>query len=121
MIRIEKTDWLDEDNYEGYIYLSDDTFRLNVFSDGTPYNTGEVFKGEIFIFDEKEVIRVETNHASAQITAGNDQELVGKLIFTPTKRLQIGDFALNLTGMNMPNDIHDGDFLQIIATRLDTY
>lgn len=121
MIRIEKIAWLDKDNYEGFIYLADDTFKLNVFSDGTPYSTGEVFQDEIFIFDEKEVIGVDTNSASAQITAENDQELVGKLLGAPTKRLLIGDFMINLTGVNIPNDMQDGDFMQIIATRLDTY
>ncbi|QBO35718.1 hypothetical protein EQG49_04195 [Periweissella cryptocerci] len=121
MVRIEKIDWLDEERCEGFLLLTDDTFKLTVFSDGTFWKENQAFQDDIFIFDETLLTLVNTRTASVKLITENEQELVGELSYSPNAKLIIGDFNIDLEGLVLPNDVNEGDYLRIIVTRLDTY
>ena len=116
-IWIEKVNWLDKDNGEADIYLTDGIYNVVCFSSSFYGDEEQEFKGQIYSYE------AENLYKKCEIRKKDDgiYHLEGKMVDRENKIVRIGEFVISLSNSQIDKDILLNDYIEFEISRLDIY
>lgn len=120
MITVKKIFWIDKDSGEVDVLLSDGRYLLECFSSDCKLFEGEVFSGIVHGFNVKNIFKSPVEKYS--IEKKRDYFYIkGEFVDIENELLQVGEFKIDLSDANIPNDIKQNDYIEFELSRIDIY
>lgn len=121
MIWIEKVNWLDKDNGEAYIYLTDGIYRVVCFSSSFYEDVELKFNGTIYSYEAENVYKKFDEKCEIRNNDDGIYHLEGKMVDRENKIVRIGEFLISLSDSQIDKDILLNDYIEFETSRLDIY
>ena len=122
MVIVDKINWIDERAREADVTITDGTYSLLCFSCPFSQHEKEIYQKLIYCFDVDGVIKsFESNPAVIKKSGFYEYMLRGELKKKESKIVSIGEFKIDISEAQIPNDIIDGDYIEFTVGRLDLY
>lgn len=121
MVIVDKINWINKEEREADVTISDGTYSVLCFS--CPFNQKEndIFDNLIYCFEVKGIAKsFESNPSIIKKNGFYEYMLRGRLE-KKEKIVNIGELQIDISEANIPNDIHDGDYIEFEVGRLDLY
>lgn len=121
MIWIEKVNWLDKDNGEADIYLTDGIYNVVCFSSSFYGDEEQEFNGQIYSYEAENVYKKLDKKCEIRKKDDGIYHLEGKMVDRENKIVRIGEFLISLSDSQIDKDILLNDYLEFEISRLDVY
>lgn len=121
MIWIEKVNWLDKDNGEAYIYLTDGIYIVVCFSSSFYEDVELEFNGTIYSYEAENMYKKFDEKCEIRKKDDGIYHLEGKMVDRENKIVRIGEFLISLSDSQIDKDILLNDYLEFETSRLDVY
>ena len=122
MVIVDKINWVDKDEREADVTITDGTYTLLCFSYPFNQNEKDIFENLIYCFNIKDIVKsFESYPAVIKKNGFYEYTLRGKLEKREDKIVSIGELQIDISEANIPNDINDGDYIEFVVGRLDLY
>ncbi|MBF0780538.1 MULTISPECIES: hypothetical protein [unclassified Granulicatella] len=118
MIKIINIEWIDKDNEEAEVTLSDGEHQLVCFAHPFNLKEGESIKNSIFILGYEEIFKSYENKYQIKYLGNLKQYINGKVIDRKRGLVQVGEFMLGGVYV-IPGDLVDGDYIEFLVYRCD--
>jgi len=119
---ISSIQWIDEENQEAEVFVSDGYFNLKCFSHPFSKNVKDNLTEPIYCLDvENVVIAYEQVPYVKKSDTIFGYFICGKFIDKKNKLILLGSIKLCLECAYIPNDIPEGVFVEFTVSRLSIY
>lgn len=114
-------DWLDKNNKEAAVTVSDLNYNIICFSDNLKYKIGDEIRENLIALDINDVKKISNNnHCKVKMNNTFDCQIIGKL-FNDKSAIKIGKICIDISGCYIPNDLKDNDIIEARLSRVDLY
>lgn len=120
MIFIKKIDWIDIDRKEAEITLTDKQYELVIFSDECLGKVGDEFDDILYAMIGKDIYKSEETACLAHHLKNFEYFLIARLFDKDQNIVQLGEFLIKIGG-GIPEDLQNGDLVELYARRIDIY
>lgn len=123
MTFVEKIEWLDKENKEASVTISDGDFSLICYVSSCDLIKNEKFNEKIYCLDVEYIylINDDTYEVERPDYSCYGYILKGKLADIDNKIMLIGNIKIDLSTTHIPGDIFEDQFIEIKVPRLDIY
>lgn len=114
--------WLDEENKEAELEISDSVYSLVCFSFPCYYSIKQKLLEPLECLDSKDfMISLDEKYKIERVNKGYSYRLCGKLTDVSNGIITIGNIVLHIDENIIPKDINNGDFVEFIVSRIDLW
>ena len=117
---IKEINWLDKENSEAIVEISDSKNVITCYAYSLEYNLGENIKENLEALEIKDVISVDRIQKEKVIMDGLSCNVIGVLCCKKCV-LKIGDLLINIQKESVPKDIKDETKVSARITRVDLW
>lgn len=117
---VKEIKWIDEENKEAIVEISDSKNVINCYAYSLKYNIGEIINENLEALEIKDVISVDIIEEEKVIMDGLSCNVIGVLCCDKSV-LKIGDLLINIQKENIPKDINDETKVSARITRVDLW
>jgi hypothetical protein len=120
---IKKIIWIDKDIAEASVIISDTEFSLMCYASTCTLTENKNFEDYLYCLDVSYIYAVDSNIYEIKKTDETyyGYILKGKLVNKTNKIMLIGELRIDLSNADLPNDIMEGQFIEVKVNRIDIY
>lgn len=119
---VKSIDWIDEENIEADVEISDGKYFIICFACPFNYQEGDVYKDTIHCLDIEYVYTSQENsYYVERIRKSYNYILKGKVVDLSNKIMKVGEIKIDVSNTSFPNDIYQDQFIEVKITRMDLY
>ena len=120
-MKVERIEWLNEENKEGDVVVSDGEYKVLCFADGLEYMVGDIVKEPLNCLDVSNVMRSEEKEPMIQQNFDEYECFVRGQIFLEEDIVKVGGIKISITEDNYQKDIKNKEFVEMKISRIDIY
>jgi hypothetical protein len=122
MATITKVEWIDESGKEADVTISDGTYSVVCFSCPFTLRENDTFVDKIYCLDAENIVKsLEDEPIIVKKDGFYEYLLRGKLEDKEYKIVRIGELQIDISEIDIPGDICNGDIIEFNVSRLDIY
>ncbi|SFH56845.1 hypothetical protein SAMN04487830_10242 [Pseudobutyrivibrio sp. OR37] len=115
---VKAIDWIDIDNYEASVVISDGLFDIVCFSDDCSYKVGDIIDDDIKVLGVHDIFISEVNTETIISQSGFRYEIIGRY---ENNKLFLGEIIISIDSELVPKDISRGDYIHVCIDRFDLW
>lgn len=120
MVIVEKINWIDKEEREADVTITDGIYSVLCFSHPCNQNEKDIFNNLIYCFDAYDIVKsFECNPAIIKKSGFYEYMLSGELKSKEDKIVKIGELQIDISDGDIPKDINEGDYIEFQVMRLD--
>ncbi|MBP3201754.1 MAG: hypothetical protein J6M39_08925 [Lachnospiraceae bacterium] len=118
---ITNINWIDQNNKEAIVTISDSRFNIVCFADNLRYKIGDKICERLNALCINDIKRISNNnHYDVKMKDTFNCKIIAKLCNNKSI-LKIGNIIIDITGCYLPNDLNDNDLVEAELSRVDLY
>jgi hypothetical protein len=119
MVKIIKVEWIDKEEREADVTISDGTFSVVCYSCPFKLQEGEIFENRLYCLDVENILKTSEPEVIINGSDFYEYSVRGKL--GDNRVVSIGELQVDVSDADIPGDICSGDMIEFSINRLDIY
>ena len=117
---IKDIKYIDSNNLEGDVVVTDGKFELLVYSYPLNYEVGSIIINPLYVFEPSNIHMSDKRvYKVRKLKSHYGYFIRGRLINKEKGIIRVGDIALNINNKLIPSDIKNNQYVQFMCERID--